>query len=313
MPNELFDLEEIVKPLPASNTITFDMRLTNKHWLVNYEYFFVRKDIPVQILELNTGLYSHYKHDHRWNMLSPYEFLNAFFEESIKRYWSDKIKVGKVFLLAWSKYTVEKDTGLCYIYDSDGYYKGIYCHCMNRVEEFIYIGQSINGFFSLEKTKQRVLEVQEGDVAAVKKKLSRAQLMTYDKLLNPEEYKILDSEIGFRVTLDLYEKLIKGFFIPLSNNELAYSKLELLESSEYLDFRWCVNDNWFDVRLDNKSDYIDFTIYKVLNEVVTYLGFKRQFVIFKDTNFGQEYGLAYVDTAKKRKLGNLTTIELLEP
>lgn len=314
MTNELTLLEYISSFLDKEHTIIFDMTRTNKHWLLDYKYFFVRKNISKNTINTDTCLYGHfYDTEYPEVDINPYFFLQAVFENYIKMNWRDKLSIGRIELLAWSKYTVEKDTGLFYLYDLEDNYKGIFCNCTNRGDECIYVGQSINDFFDLELTLQEIVNGNPGeDFAAHKKILSKNQLLTYDKLLKKEQFKILDSELGFQVDLRLYEKLILEIFIPLSNNNLRLSKLELIDNEDNLKFLWHVENKSFEIQVENKSDYIDLNIYKSMNEILGFFSIENKFVLFRDFDFGQEYGLAYLDSKMTTKLGKLIRVDLIE-
>lgn len=309
MTKELLELEEIASHLPSDKTLTLDMSRTGKHWLLDYVYFFFRKNITLEKLDTDTcfGKFTNIEQH------SPHDYVQKEFEDTIKNYWADKLSVGRVELLAWSKYTVEKDTGLCYIYDPEGYCKGIFCHCMNRVEEYIYVGKSLEDFFDLKSTSQAIQKTNpQDDFPVQKRKLSKEQLMTYDKLLKKDEFQILDAELGFVITLELYKRMIDETFIPLSKNELNYTQLELVDNTESLHFKWHVENKAFEIKLANSNDYIDTKIYKHMNDIVEYLGAKKRFVLFREFGFGQEYGVAYVDEKNQNKLKNLLRVELIE-
>lgn len=315
MREEINLLEQITSFLPSDKTLTFDMTRTNRHWLVDYEYFFVRESFSVERLLSDTCF-------HHWGdyvkkeivHVSPYQLIQTDMEQSMKSYWAEKMSIGAIELLAWSKKTVEKDTGLCYVYDEEGVYKGIFCHCLNRIDEFIYIGQSLSEFFDFESTS---LEVQaansQDDFPAHKRKLSKSQLLPYNKLLNKEEYMIFDAELGFTIDFELYRGLIDNIFIPLSQNDLRYDKLEPISNTDCLYFLWHVKDEVFELKLYNKSDYIDTPlVFKVLNNVLEHLGAKKRFVLFREFDFGQEFGLAYLDGRRAAKLESLFRIQILE-
>lgn len=313
MREEINLLEQISSFLPTDKTVTFDMTLTNRHWLVNYEYFFVRDTFPKERLYSDT-LFNHYHYEKKEIIhVSPYQLIQSDLERSMKRYWSKKMSIGAIELLAWSKKTVEKDTGLCYVYDEEGIYQGIFCHSLNWVEEFIYIGQSLSEFFDFDST---LLEVQtansQDDFPAHKRKLSKSQLTPYNKLLNKEEYIIFDAELGFTITFELYRDLIDTDFIPLSQNDLRYDKLEPVSNTDCLHFLWHVKDEVFEFKLYNKSDYIDTPlVFKVLNDILEHLGARKKFVLFREFDFGQEFGLAYLNGRKAARLENLFRIQIL--
>lgn len=305
MNKELDILEAIVKLLPSKNTVTFDMSRTCKHWLLDYEYFYVRNSFTKTNLTTDTCLDFRYK-----EQASVRNFIQAEIEQSIKTYWSEKISIGKVELLAWSKYTVEKDTGLVYIYDKQNNCKGIFCHCMNRVEEFIYVGSNISVFFNLEETLEKIQDNNlEHDFQAVKKRLTKSQLLTYDKLLEKSEYRLLDSELGFSITFELYKGIIDEILIPLTCDELYYSNLKYVDNSAHLHFLWVIDNKEFEAKLNNSSDYIDGKLYILLNEVLEYLNKEKKFILFREFDFGQEYGVAYINDLKAKKLRSLFRIE----
>jgi hypothetical protein len=184
---------------------------------------------------------------------------------------------------------------------------------MNRVEEYIYVGKSLEDFFDLKATSEAIKkENPQDDFPVQKRKLSKEQLLTYDKLLKKDEFKILDAELGFSITLELYKSLIDETFIPLSKNELKYTQIELVGNTEFLHFTWHLENKAFEVKLENKSDYIDTKIYKLMNDILEFLGSKKRFVLFREFGFGQEYGVAYVDEKNQHKLKNLLRVELFE-
>lgn len=184
---------------------------------------------------------------------------------------------------------------------------------MNRVEEYIYVGQSIEDFFDLSLTLQTIQKDKPvNDFPVCKRKLSKAQTLRYKQLLKNEKFIILDSELGFVINLDLYKSEIDNTYIPLSDNDLKYDKLELIENQSYLHFLWHLQSKTFDIKLDNSSDYIDMAIYKRMNEILEFSNSKKRFVLFRDCDFGQEYGLAYLTASFKVKLGKLFRIELIE-
>jgi hypothetical protein len=51
----------------------------------------------------------------------------------------------------------------------------------------------------------------------------------------------------------------------------------------------------------------------MLNQILKTLGLNKSFVLFRDFDFGQEYGVAYLDTKKQKKLQDLFRIEILNP
>lgn len=311
---ELLKLESIASFLINDATLVFDMTRTNKHWLLDYKYFFVKKNISKVTLSEATVFHCHFN-DSKYPSVDndPYLFIESVFEDYIISNWKDKLSIGRIEILAWSKFTVEKDTGLFYLYDEKNNYKGIYCNCMNRGDECIYVGQTLSDFFDLEATAKEITSTNPNeDFFVIKKKLSQSQLMTYDKLLKPEQFKVLDSELGFQINLALYERLILNTFIPLSDNDLKLSKLELISEEDDLVFLWYVETNTFKIKVENKSDYIDLGIYKTMNKILKFLGIEKQFVLFRNFDFGQEYGVAYLDSKMKDKLNSLIRIDLIE-
>jgi hypothetical protein len=184
---EIEFLEKMASLLPEGKTITFDMSLISKNWLLDYTYFFVPKTYTYEQLAKESCEKSSYDYELKHNTernLSPRDFLEYKLGDSYKNDGDKNFSGGRIELLAWSKFTVEKDTGMFYLYDADDKCLGLFCHSMNWVKEFSYVGKSLSEFFDLELTLKQIQEIQTvDDFPACKRKLSKAQLLTFDKLL----------------------------------------------------------------------------------------------------------------------------------
>lgn len=149
MNNELKSLIDLVSQVPFPHSLAFNMSKTAKHWLLDYNYFFIRQDYTLKDLPFrSTWLGAHGNFQ---------AMIHAEVKYSVERYWSDKLNVGAVEVFAWSMETVEQDTGLVLPYDRAGNNKGIYCHCLNRVEELI--GQEYGLAYIDAKKKQKLADL----------------------------------------------------------------------------------------------------------------------------------------------------------
>lgn len=113
--------------------------------------------------------------------------------------------------------------------------------------------------------------------------------------------------------LELYHKFIDENIIPLTKGELGYTSLTPLSNHDVLKFIWLINDQEYLFELDNGSDGIDLRrFYDKLIEIQKNSGTQRNLVLFHDINFGQEYGLAYIDKKTEKKLFSLFDIGVLD-
>ncbi|AYB33771.1 hypothetical protein [Chryseolinea soli] len=303
-------LQTLSNRLPYPQTIVLDMRKTVKHWFLNYDYFILRdghrlKDVNQEHLHV-TSL------EGERPLLN---IVNARVLDSVQSYWSNQIDVGEVKVFAWCNQIVEKDSMLFQLYDKAGKDKGIYCHSLNWTEDIVYVGESIDIFFDLDKAVQEFKNatVFSGDYKLPKKKLSKEKAMSYTDLLDKDEYIIEDAEFGHTPTLEFYQSFIDRTIIPLTNHDLRYSKLELIsDAAGILKFNWHVDNDTFLFVLRNTGDGIDGEpFYRTLNLVLERLKTPKRLAAFKHYTFGQEYGLAYLDKNKKAKLAALFQIDVL--
>ena len=89
MREEINLLEQITSFLPSDKTLTFDMTRTNRHWLVDYEYFFVRESFSVERLFSDT-CFHHYDYAKKEIVhVSPYQLIAVSGAESIRGFGCD--------------------------------------------------------------------------------------------------------------------------------------------------------------------------------------------------------------------------------
>lgn len=306
-------IRQILTQVTHPHTLLLDMRKTARHWLLGYEYFIIRPEHQIKDLAGKTCFtpdsYQGFRPDDFF-----YAKVNTDVSESVHMYWSESVDVGRISICAWSAYTVEKDTCLLYLFDKDDNYKGVYCHCLNRVEEIIYVGNSLADFFDFESTIHALpagIELHE-DIPLIRKKMSKAKSQMYTQLLRKKEYLILDAEFGFVPTFSLYKNFIDATIIPLTSHELKYDRLEPVSEEGRLSFNWVYQEVVFTFNLNNESDYIDAEVfYETVNAILALLQTKKKLVVFREHNFGQEYGLAYISDSTRQKLQALFNIEIM--
>jgi hypothetical protein len=166
--------------------------------------------------------------------------------------------------------------------------------------------------FELDKT---IIELEKCDSNYLlsRKKLSKLKKQTFEELLLKDEYLILDAEFGFEPNFDFYRNYIDTTIIPLTKNRLKYTNLILVSNSNgKLEFVWELDNIRVKFLLENDTDYINGKeFYKKLNEVLVQSTSSKLFVPFRHYDFGQEYGLAFLDSKKTKKLSELFNIELM--
>jgi transposase len=94
-----------IRYLIPQHILTFDMTRTNKHWLLDYEYFFVSQKLTKENFYTDTcegRSYSYYEEKGllQNEQIIPHDYLENCFEGWIKRFWSERMSIGRIELLA---------------------------------------------------------------------------------------------------------------------------------------------------------------------------------------------------------------------
>lgn len=302
---EIEKLQKLISHIPFPSTIILNTKKTAKHWFLTYNYFVIREDFTFDDIPFETvfnkkvsGVFKSYVE-------------NAIFESIVENWKNIGFEIGKIEVIAWCSEIVEKDSSLFYIYDNQGDYKGLYCHSLNWTKDVVYLGHGLSEFFNLEK---EIIELEKCDLNYLlpRKKLSKVKKQTFEELLSKDEYLILDAEIGCNPDFEFYKKYIDSTIIPLTQNKLKYKNLNFVsDSNGKLEFFWEFDTIRVEFSLENGTDYLDEEFYKRLNELLVHSKSSKLFILFRHHNFGQEYGLAYLDNKKAKKLGDLFNIELI--
>lgn len=305
---EIEKLQKLTSDIQFPFTLILDTKKTAKHWFLSYNYFVIREDYTFENLPFKT-CFNQYSKDESGVFNS---FVEKYVLQSIIRYWKTDFEIGHIEIIAWCSEIVEKDSSLFYLYDNQNNYKGLFCHSLNWTEDVVYLGNNLNDFFDLDKT---IIELEKCDSNYLlsRKKLSKVKKQTFEELLLKDEYLILDAEFGFEPNLDFYRNYIDTIIIPLTKNKLKYTNLVLVsDSNGKLEFVWELDSMRVKFSLENDTDYIDGKeFYKKLNEVLVQSTSSKFFVPFRHYDFGQEYGVAFLDSKKAKKLGELFNLELI--
>ncbi len=306
MNKEIEKLQKLISDIPFPLTIILDTNKTVKHWFLTYNYFVIREDFTFDNLPFKT-IYNQNENGFFKNYVEN-EVLKSILSE-----WENiDFKIGRIEVIAWCSEIVEKDSSVFYLYDNQENYKGIYCHSLNWSKDIVHLGYSLSDFFDLDKGVNE-LEKIGSNYLLPRKKVSKEKKQTFEELLSKDEYLILDAEFGFEPTFDFYKNYIDTTIIPLAKNKLKYTNLNFVsDSNGKLKFVWELDTIKVKFSLGNDTDYIDGKeFYKKLNEVLVQCTSTKLFVPFRHYDFGQEYGLAFLDSKKAKKLGELFNIELI--
>ncbi len=308
---EIEKLQKLTSDIPFPFTIILDTNKTAKHWFLSYNYFVIREDYTFENLPFKTV----YDSPHRDKSIIFKGFAEKEVLDSIKQYWKTDFEIGRIEIIAWCSEIVEKDSSLFFLYDNQDNYKGLYCHCSSYVtwaEDIVYVGNGLSDFFDLNMTFNE-FEKCDSNYVLPRKKLSKAKKQTFEELLTKDEYLILDAEVGCEPNFDLYKNFIDTMMIPMTKNKLKYTNLKFVsDSNGILEFIWEYDTSEVKFTLRNELDYIDTDgFYKKLNEVLLHCASTKLFIPFRHYDFGQEYGLAYLDSKKAKKLSELFNIELI--
>lgn len=302
---EIEKLEKLISNIPFPSTIILDTKKTAKHWFLTYNYFVIREDFTFDNLPFETVFNE--------NVSGVFKsYVENAILESIVNYWENiGFEIGKIEVIAWCSEIVEKDSSLFYLYDNQGNYKGLYCHSLNWVKDVVYLGHDLSEFFNFDK---EIVELEKCDLNYLmpRKKLSKVKKQTFEQLLAKDEYLILDAEIGCDPNFDFYRNYIDSTIIPFTQNKLKYTNLNFVSDSDgKLEFVWEFETIRVEFSLENGTDYLDVEFYKRLNEVLVQSKSSKLFILFRHYDFGQEYGLAYLDNKKAKKLVDLFNIEII--
>lgn len=306
---EYQQLQTLLQQVPFPKTIKLNMRKINKHWFLDYDYFLFREEYTVAELQGKTGYYDRELEN------GAYAAVNKDVLASINDSWKSRMKeqgieIGSIQVFAWCEQIVEKDSSLFYLYDKKGMYRGIYCHSLNWHEDIVYLGQSLDEFFDVDKG----VSVIDNDYVLTRKKASKKSALTYKDVLRKKDYVLLNAEDGLltNYTFELYKQYIDAHVIPLTNKELYYTALVPgTLTKDWLRMNWQVNDKVFTFELDRHTDYLDTNrFFNKLNEILRELNTNKEIAVFGLD--GHEYGLAYVDARKKKQLGELFNFNLYD-
>jgi len=291
LPSEIVSIYENIN----RSFCVFDTRSIGEHWLLNADYFLVK---PEDYNTKERGEYfikDFYVNEDK-NIL---ESINREVLASIKEHWSED----KAFIFAWSNDVVEKDASLVYLFNDDGSVKGIYVHSLNFVEHKVFVAKSLSEVFNLEKphieaNKVRFTTAQSQEVTP-----------SYQELLKGT-YKIIDLESVDDVKD--YEYLIK-VFINLSKEKFSPIIKKLSEQNTIRSIEIEINHVSYAAQLQGDTDYIDLKIIDFVNSCLVDQGHTRKkFIAFRDINFGQEAGIAFVSRSGLKALKEIKTLRLLK-
>jgi len=304
---EIENLQKLISPLPFPSTVILDTAKTVKHWFLTYKYFVIREDFTFENLPFKTCF-------NEVGNMSFKSFAEDKVLESIRTYWNTDFTIERIEIIAWCSEIVEKDSALFYIYDNQNICKGLYCHSLNWVKDIVPVGNGLGDFYDLEKALAEPASLIQIDKNYLipRKKISKVKNQTYIDFLSKDEYLILDAEVGCTPTFDYYKTYIDTILIPLTKNELQYTDLHLVSDlNGELNFIWKIDNKSLTFILNNSSDYIDEEFYKKINEVLAKIKTSKLLILFRHYDFGQEYGLAYLEAKKAKKLSELFNIELM--
>lgn len=304
-------LHSLVSKIDFPFTIIFDTKKTSKHWFLSYNYFFIREDYTLENIPFKT--FHHVSPSSYHNDKSNFKgYLENEVFNSINQSWNLEFEMGRIELFAWCSEIVEKDGSLFFLYDKSENNRGIYCHSFAWEKDVVFVANKLTDYFDLEKAEKETIET-KSNLILPRKRLSKNKTQTFEELLSPDEFLILDAEFGFKPTFDFYKNYIDTTIIPLAKNKLEYTNLKFVsDSNGELKFVWEIDTIEVKFSLQNDTDYIDGEeFYKKLNQVLIQCTSAKLFVPFRHYDFGQEYGLAFLDSKKAKKLGELFNIELM--
>lgn len=304
-------LHNLISKINFPFTIIFDTKKTSKHWFLSYNYFFIREDYTIENIPFKT-FYHVYSSSYHNEKSSLKDYMEKEVLNSIKQSWNLEFEIGRIEIFAWCSEIVEKDGSLFFLYDNLGNNRGIYCHSFVWENDVVFVAKNLTDYFDLEKAEIEIIEARSNFILP-RIKLSKNKTQTFEELLIRDEFLILDAEFGCEPNLDFYKNFIDTTIIPLTRTELKYSNLALeSDTNGILKFIWELDTVKVKFSLKKDTDYIDGKeFYKKLNEVLVLCSSTKLLVPFRHYNFGQEYGLAYLDSKKAKKLGELFNIELI--
>lgn len=278
----------------SKKTYVFDLKAIGGHWLLNGDYFLLSPD-EHNNKERGEYFIKDFYVDEGENLLLK---INETVSKSIREYWSEN----KVFAFAWSNEVLEKDASLVYVFDDFGIAKGIYIHSLNFVEDKIFVANSISELISYENSKLNSNVIKFTS-------FKESELSSYAEVLKGS-YKIIDLESvddvkDYQYIINILTDLSKGKFSP------QIKAFHEKNSVRNIDLE--INQIEYSIQLQGNTDYVDLKVIDYANKVLEDNGFRRKkFVAFKEANFGQEIGIAFVSKSKLKDLGQLKNIELVK-
>jgi len=288
LPPELRDLYQLIED-KVTNGIKLDMRGTNKHWFLNYEY----------------NLLLLYSNNSKKLFTRINEKINSYQYE-----WGWRNR--KLLVFAETQKIVDGGGFLFYAFDADDNLLGLYCTALGWVQEVVLVASSLSDFFEIPKNDE-TLKKQDASSVLILKPEKKKYFVDYTKLVNKNSYITIDAEFGLVMNLSVYKSFIDKTLIPLSKGKLFYNQLtDLSENSEILRLQWIIGEEKWEVKLDAERDYLDIKIFPFLNKILKDLKMEERFIPFQEVGQGQEFTLGFFNKSEQEKMNMVSNINFLK-
>lgn len=313
MDKELNILYELLSKIPYPFTLKLDMYRSFNHWFLYREYFVIRPDYTVRDLQKKTILVpqlyvtdSYSNADYIDLDALAHKVTNANVLESIKRYWSDRLDIGSIYLIAYTDQSIENDGAIFYLYDSLGKNQGLYCSLLDWAKEIVRIGDNLEQFFDFEEAlkKLKVSSEFKDNYKIPRKTLTSQQILKIENIL--DEYNVINPDFGESLSFDLQKRFIHSHILPLTKGDLYYDELKSTE--EGIAFEWIVKDKRY--IFDDKKFILTKAFFEILNQILEDFHSKKRLIIFLD--YDREFiCLTYINERRKKALAEVFNVKLI--